>query len=308
MTLEENKVEDKPKVRKKGLIILAIVALIIICAICYEMHNLHIIQNGNWETKDGYAIKLAKDGSFAFYSIGAGAPVGYFDLYPHYKYFGSKCIITYGDDGIERISISVINKDNIKLNYKGKKYVFNNVEEDTPTDKIEGLIKPDEIGYYTCNECHTLMYEDRTDFYVSSEIYDDYIGAYKTKDKLDIKDRASDDKGEKIPLADDVKYYYLKMNTEYTSMDLFGHKCSYKELSYEDAKNMYKDNPLYAYIWLNEDKEAQIVLYVDLEAKEYNIDDITDEEYRKFNDENNVKDETDYKNIHEIASGGTNVK
>ena len=66
-------------------------------------------------------------------------------------------------------------------------------------------------------------------------------------------------------------------------------------------EKLYNGEPKYAYIWLNKEKEAEIILYVNLEVIEVPDEEVSDEVIRNYIENNEKLNMMDFKNILEIA-------
>lgn len=299
--IEKEELKEKKKQWNKKKTIIYTVLVILIGYVLFEFYSIRLIHAKNWTTEEADCLRMDEGGNISFYNAGAGSSIDSFDLLPKYFYLTRWNIIAYGNGMTARLCIPYISKDKLIMYYGGKKYVFYEEVEDIALEDMEDVIYADEIGFFTCNECHTFMYEKRADYYVSSSIDKENIGAYKTKDKISKAQKVKSDKDKKLPLAKDVKYYSINISTSTTSMEEIKHSCQYKELNYSEVEKLYNGEPKYAYIWLNKEKEAEIILYVNLEVIEVPDEEVSDEVIRNYIENNEKLNMMDFKNILEIA-------
>ncbi len=307
--MEDKKLESKndeklqEKNKSKRISIIIIIGIILLVIVGVEIYFLQIIQNGKWETEDAHIIRLEEGGDISFFDAGVGNDIGNFEFLDRYVYLGHRNIIAYGEGGIQRLSFTHVSKNKLVLKYANSKYVFYEaayvLAKQPKPIRFEG---DDKIDTFTCKECAALMHEEKTKYYVSTSIDNKSIGALEAKELVYREDNVTTDKGNRIRLAKNVKYYFVDIESATMEKEVVDHECEYKQLSFNNVVKMYDGEPKYAYIWLNENNEAEIVLYVKSEVYRFAKGDIRLAAVHKNQQRIKEKNKIDYKSIREIAN------
>ena len=296
MTKQKN--DNKKNISPKKFIPIIILMVITITTIFYvynqyftkttSMHKkatkkYHYLTSNNWVSKDNKTINFSILGKFSYTDTNSGKAIDNSDKYTNFIYHNSKKLSIYGKGCRTTISILKLNWNTLKICFNNTVVTFKNTTADDLVEDSYTIFS----SWHTCVKCNRILSE-----YVlyghTTKLSNDSINCNEIDDTA-TKQPTYKEEYPSIPLAKDVKFYTLALNSEIIENDvLIKHDCSYKKLTIAEAKKLYGANNLEVYIFVNKKLEANRIIFFTQKTTKSNI---TSEEASKLIDERRKKEE-----------------